>query len=47
MSRPQKMHKPLGAAFADVLTAIGKGYGKGKGASRKPKGAGRKMKAKD
>jgi hypothetical protein len=24
------MHKPLGAAFEEVLTAIGMGFGKGK-----------------
>ena len=37
MSRPQKMHKPLGAAFEDVLATIGMGFGKGKSTPKKSK----------
>ena len=36
MSRPQKIHKPLGATFEDVLDTIGMGFGKGKGTPKKP-----------
>jgi len=35
MSRPQKIHKPLGAAFNNILAAVGMGTGTGKRAAKK------------
>ncbi len=35
MSRPKKIHKPIGGSFTEILVAVATGKGKGKAAAKK------------